>query len=40
MPHEGNLLQAAVVFLFAAVLTVPWPSACSWGPCLAICWPG
>ncbi|EXF93640.1 potassium transporter [Pseudomonas fluorescens HK44] len=23
MPHEGNLLQAAVVFLFAAVLTVP-----------------
>ena len=23
MPHEGNLLQAAVVFLLAAVLTVP-----------------
>ncbi|MDU8358065.1 monovalent cation:proton antiporter-2 (CPA2) family protein [Pseudomonas syringae group sp. J309-1] len=23
MPHEGSLLQAAVVFLFAAVLTVP-----------------
>lgn len=23
MPHEGNLLQVAVVFLFAAVLTVP-----------------
>lgn len=23
MPHEGSLLQAAVVFLLAAVLTVP-----------------
>ena len=23
MPHEGNLLQAAVVFLLAAVITVP-----------------
>src|ERR1700712_3059999 len=23
MPHEGNLLQPAVVFLLAAVLTVP-----------------
>ena len=23
VPHEGNLLQATVVFLFAAVLTVP-----------------
>lgn len=23
MPEEGNMLQAAVVFLFAAVITVP-----------------
>ncbi|AZD60303.1 Inner membrane protein, KefB/KefC family [Pseudomonas chlororaphis subsp. aurantiaca] len=40
MPHEGNLLQAAVVFLFAAVLTVPLAKRLQLGPCLATCWPG
>ena len=31
MPHEASLLQTAVIFLLAAVVAVPWPSACNWG---------
>jgi glutathione-regulated potassium-efflux system protein KefB len=40
MPHEGNLLQAAVVFLLAAVLTVPLAKRLQLGRCWVICLPG
>ncbi len=37
MPHEGNLLQAAVVFfLFAAVLTVPLAKRLQLGGCIGL----